>query len=68
MGVNFRTLYKSLINDISFEVGSKLAASHWQEGYGNGKFRWDPLSGQDNGNRKNFPGQTRYFITKDGQP
>ena len=37
---------------------------HWQEGYQNGNFRYDPISGNSDGGRKNFPNETRYVIIR----
>ena len=37
---------------------------HWQEGYKNGNFRYDPISGNSDGGRKNFPNKTRYVVIR----
>ena len=37
-------------------------AAHWEEGDAKGVFRWDPISGTDDGGRKNYENETRYVI------
>jgi hypothetical protein len=37
---------------------------HRQEGDREGNFRWDSLSGTDEGGRKNFPNEARYYIIR----
>ena len=43
-------------------ISNPDTAGHWQEGYKNGNFRYDPITGASDGGRKNFPNKTRYVI------
>jgi hypothetical protein len=40
------------------------SAQHWQQGDKEGSFIWDPISGKDEGGRKNYESETRYVIIK----
>ena len=45
-------------------ISNPDTAGHWQEGYKNGNFRYDPITGASDGGRKNFPDETRYVIIR----
>ena len=45
-------------------ISNPDTARHWQEGYKNGNFRYDPITGASDGGRKNFPNKTRYVVIR----